>query len=564
MSAADLQNLSLLGHLELLDVELARSLVRSASNPTVGLAVALTCRNVRNGHACFPIDIDAEALFTGEAGAGLELPDPSSWTEALTCSGLTTNGPLVLDSGKLYLRRYWELERDIAKELAARAAPFEHASSEALARRLTRLFPDGPDSPQAAAAKRARMHRVSLLCGGPGTGKTTTVAAVVALLVEEATARGEPPPKTLLLAPTGKAAARLGEAVRAAKARIDASGAVLDAIPTDASTVQRALGMRPDGLRFSRNRDRPLEADVIVVDEASMIDLGLMRQLLDATPPDARLIIVGDPDQLTSVEAGSVLRDLVTAGEETWWKDRVTTLRKTHRYDATQPLGRLIASVREGDGAEVRDLLSSNQSDDVRWAPFDALGEELDGAARRWARATSADEPGEHFARRAEYAVLTPFRKGRTGTRRLALLIEERLAAAASTVAASPILIEENSRELGVFNGDLAFVRPGATPTAVIPTEDAAPRTIAEARLPRYSSAYALSIHKSQGSEFDEVLIVLPEEDAPLMTREVIYTAVSRARRRVRIVGHPDVLLAAVARQARRDSGLVGQVGRLG
>lgn len=564
MDAADVQSLNLLGHVELLDVELARSLVRSAPNPTVELAVALTCRNVRNGHACLPIDIDAEALFPAEVAAGLELPDPASWTEALTRSGLTTNGPLVLDSGKLYLRRYWELERDIAAELAARAASFEDAGSQALAERLARLFPDGPDSPQAEAAKRARTHRVSLLCGGPGTGKTTTVAAVIALLVEEAVARGEPPPKTRLLAPTGKAAARLGEAVRGAKARINASDPVLAAIPTDASTVQRALGMRPNGLRFSRNRDRPLEADVIVVDEASMLDLGLMRQLLDAAPPDARLIIVGDPDQLTSVEAGSVLRDLVTAGEETWWEDRVTTLRTTHRYDAAQPLGQLIASVREGDGAGVRELLSSNRSDDLQWAPFDALSEELDGATRRWSRATSTDDPEKHFARRAEYAVLTPFRKGPTGTRRLGLLIEERLAAAALTVAASPILIEENSRELGVFNGDLAFVRPGAVPVAVIPTEDAAPRTIAEARLPRYSSAYALSIHKSQGSEFDEVLIVLPEEDAPLLTRELIYTAVSRARRRVRIVGHSEVMLAAVARQARRDSGLVGQVARFG
>ena len=563
MSAADLQNPELLGLLELLDVELARSLVRSAPNPTVELAVALTCRNVRNGHACLPVDVRAETLFPGETGIELALPDPESWTEALTTSGLTTDGPLVLDSGNLYLRRYWELERDIAQGLAARATPLERGRSEGLEERLARLFPDGPDSPQAEAAKRARTHRVSLLCGGPGTGKTTTVAAVIALLVEEAGARGEPTPKTLLLAPTGKAAARLGEAVRGAKARIEAPDAVLDAIPTEASTIQSALGMRPDGLRFRRDRDRPLEAEIVVVDEASMVDLAVMRQLLEATPPDARLIIVGDPDQLTSVEAGSVLQDLVTATEETWWKDRVTTLRKTHRYDATQPLGRLIASVREGKGAEARELLSSNQSDDLQWLPFEELSDELDGAARRWARATSIDDPVEHFARRGEYVVLTPFRKGPTGTRRLGLSIEERLAAAGSTVAASPILIEENSHELGLLNGDLAFLRPGTTPTAAIPTEGSGPRTIAEARLPRYSSAYALSIHKSQGSEFDEVLIVLPEEDASLLTRELMYTAVSRARRRVRIVGPLDVMLAAIARRARRDSGLVEQIARL-
>ena len=251
----------------------------------------------------------------------------------------------------------------------------------------------------------------------------------------------------------------------------------------------------------------------------------------------------------------------MTASEQTWWTGRLTTLARTHRYDAAQPVGRLIAAIRNGD-AETVDALLSRSSEDLEWSPFEKLGAELDRAAMRWSAATSAVEPDEHFARRGEYVILTPFRKGPSGTRRLGKLIEERLIANGQTPRSRPILIEENSRELRVYNGDLAFVRAGETPMAVIPSEGDAPREIAESRLPRTSDAYALSIHKSQGSEFDEVLVVLPEEEAPLLTRELLYTAVSRARRKVRLVGPKEVVLNAVARRARRDSGLVGQVAR--
>jgi len=562
----DLAELRRRGLLDLLDTELAHALGRATGappDPSVLLAVALTSRSIRNGHACFPIDIQASALWAGEPLEDLDLPEAEAWFEAVRRSPLARNGPLVLDDERrLYLRRYWQLESDIADQLASRADEIDDAESPGLEQRLDRLFPDGARSEQAEAARKALRHRVSLLCGGPGTGKTTTVAAILALLIEEAHARKAPPPKAVLLAPTGKAAARLGEAVKRAKSGIETSSDVLDAIPVEASTLQRSLGMRPDGLRFSRNRDHPLDADIIVVDEASMVDLTLMRQLLDATPLDARLVIVGDPGQLTSVEAGSVLQDLVTANRDTWWCGRLTTLEKTHRYDSTQPLGQLIAAIRAGDAERVGSLLSGADTDDLRWSTMDRLDAALDEAAVRWRGATSVVDPTEHFERRGEYVVLSPFRKGRSGTRRLGTLIEERLVAAGTRPFARPILIEENSRELRVYNGDLAFIRDDETPRALVPTEGEEPREIAEARLPRYSDAYALSIHKSQGSEFDEVLIVLPEEDAPLLTRELLYTAVSRARHKAKLVAPLEVVLRAVARQARRDSGLIGQIAR--
>jgi exodeoxyribonuclease V alpha subunit len=564
----DLAELRSQGLLELLDVELARALSRvggSDGHPDVALAIALTTRNVRRGHTCFPLQTKATALWAREPVPEATLPEASPWATQLRASALTHDGPLVLDErDRLYLRRYWQLEQDIADNLASRSAnprplPDDTAWLEST---LDRLFPEGSDSPQRRAAENALANRVSLLCGGPGTGKTTTVAAIVAMIAERDLRETGTPPKVVLLAPTGKAAARLGEAVLGAKGRINADDDVLACIPNEASTVHRALGMRREGMRFRRSAELPLEADVIVLDEASMIDLALMRQLLDATHPDATLLMVGDPDQLTSVEAGSVLRDLVDASDETWWRDRVTRLTKTWRYDETQPLGRLVRAIREGEADAVLDVLGDEAADDVVWEPLDRLPAELDRAAGLWAEVLATTDAARHFELRRRFVTLTPFRRGPIGTAKLGTSIEERLRAQGRESGVTPIIIEQNSQELRVFNGDFAMLVTGETPTAIVESDSEEPRQIAEARLPRYADAFALSVHKSQGSEFEEVMIVLPEEDAPLLTRELLYTAVSRAKKRVRIVGPKEVVEAALERRARRDSGLVDAIGK--
>ena len=325
--------------------------------------------------------------------------------------------------------------------------------------------------------------------------------------------------------------------------------------------VHRALGMRREGMRFRRGAELPLEADVIVLDEASMIDLGLMRQLLAATPPNATLLIVGDPDQLTSVEAGSVLRDLVDASSRTWWKDRVTHLVRTWRYDENQPLGPLVRAIRDGDTESVHGLLNRDDAAEVLWTPFESLPSELDRAAPHWAETCSARDPATHFALRSRYVMLTPFRRGPIGTAKLGTSIQERLRSSGREPDVTPIIIEQNSHELKVYNGDFAMLVADEPPRAIVLGDSGETRDIVQARLPRYSDAFALSVHKSQGSEFEEVLIVLPEEDAPLLTRELLYTAVSRANKRVRIVGPKEVVLRAMERRARRDSGLVDAIG---
>jgi exodeoxyribonuclease V alpha subunit len=565
MSLADLQALGLL---DLLDVELARALDRMTRAPDsdVELAIALTSRNIRRGHTCFPMGMSAADIWPREPVPEDVLPDATRWKEALATNPLTRRGPLVLDdAGRLYLRRYWQLEQDIARQLAVRseAPPPVRDESQWISASLDRLFPGSPDAPQRQAARNALRHRVSLLCGGPGTGKTTTVAAIVALLIEGRLHDDEPPPKVMLLAPTGKSAVRLGEAVRHAKTRIQTASRIVDQIPEQATTVHRALGMQHDGVHFRRNADLPLEADIIVVDEASMIDLGLMRQLLDATPRGATLLIVGDPDQLTSVEAGSVLRDLVTASAQTSWRDRVTHLTTTYRYDAEQPLGQLVAAIRAGETSTVDTLLARETAEDVVWAPSDGLPGELDRAANHWSQVLDTLEPAEHFELRARYVVLSPFRKGAIGTRRLGESIRERLTTRGhGTPQVTPIIIERNSHDLRVYNGDFAMLIDGDPPTATVQSDADGFREIAVARLPQFSDAFALSVHKAQGSEFDEVLVVLPEEDVPLLTRELLYTAVSRARKRVRVVGPKAVVAAALDRRAQRHSGLVDAIGR--
>ncbi|MEM7435686.1 MAG: exodeoxyribonuclease V subunit alpha, partial [Myxococcota bacterium] len=404
-------------------------------------------------------------------------------------------------------------------------------------------------------------HRVSVLCGGPGTGKTTTVAAIAAFLVESHRRGGRFDPKVLLLAPTGKAAGRLGGAVVRAKAMLDADEKVLACIPDEATTLHRALGMRRQGLSFRRGPDLPLDADLVIVDEASMVDLSLMRQLLISIGPNATLLIVGDPDQLSSVEAGSVLRDLVRADAETWWKGHVTTLTTTYRYDRAAALGRLVGAVRSGDIASVHALLEVHPTD-VALGDVNELDTELDDAARRWAHILEPRDPDKHFARRGGFVVLSPFRRGPFGTVALGHQIAEKLPRERS--ATRPIILDENRHELGLYNGDLGvtFDRDGSTWAAV----ERAPGVITElaaVRLPRYAAGFALSVHKAQGSEFDDVLVVLPEQPNPLLTRELLYTAVSRARSGVRLVGTREIIAHTLSQRARRFSGLVDRIAEL-
>lgn len=428
-----------------------------------------------------------------------------------------------------------------------------------------------------------------MITGGPGTGKTTTVLRLLALLAEQALAAGEAPPRILLLAPTGKASARLEESVTGARARLPVDEAVRGAIPGEARTIHRALGWQPGG-RWRHDAENPLAADVVVVDEASMIDLALMRALVEALRPETRLILLGDRDQLSSVDAGAVLGDICgepgPADPPPPIAACIARLGYSFRFGSETGIGALARAIQAGDADAALALLADPKYPDVTRVaapatePGGRLHAELAGdvlagyapyleALAAGAAKGSAPDP-EAIAAALEafggFRVLCAHREGPSGALMLGRAVIEALTQAGrigplgESWAGRPVLVTRNDPALGLFNGDLGLIAPDATMDgrlrAFFAGADGRPRAIAPPRLPPHETAYSMSIHKSQGSEFDRVAVILPQPDSPLLSRELLYTAVTRARRGVRLFASSEALRVAIAQRARRASGL--------
>ena len=399
-----------------------------------------------------------------------------------------------------------------------------------------------------------------MVAGGPGTGKTTTVARILALLDEQAAAAGRPPPRVALAAPTGKAAARLEEAVHAEAAKMplgDDERARLLAL--SGSTLHRLLGWRPDSRsRFRHHRDNRLPHDVVVVDEASMVSLSLMAKLIDAVRTDARLILVGDPDQLASVEAGAVLGDIVGAGTY----EGIVVLRRVHRFGGA--IAELATAIQRGDEDAAVAVLRAGH-DDVRWIDLDVAAGDVvaalqpvrdavvDAGRRITDAARAGDARGALDALRA-MRVLCAHRRGPYGVAEWTAQIESWLAAAipgygdgGPWYVGRPLLVTENDYGLRLFNGDTGVVvdaGEGRTVAAFDRTGglfEVSPR-----RLGSVDTVHAMTVHKSQGSQFDAVAVILPDAESPILTRELLYTAVTRAQRQLTVVGTEDSIRAAV------------------
>ncbi|MGD9764513.1 MAG: exodeoxyribonuclease V subunit alpha, partial [Candidatus Binatia bacterium] len=552
----------------------------------VVLAAALASHAVGRGHVCLDLpELIAAGALADDDGERIrcgEWPPLAAWVAALEASSLVATGsddvyaPLVLDGmHRLYLRRYWLYERAVAGAIAGRAAALDEAVDDALLREgLSRMFASG-EAPapnwQRIAAAATVYRRFGVLSGGPGTGKTHTVVRLLALLVEQAFARSARAPRILLLAPTGKAAARLKEAVRAGKAALACADAVRDALPDDASTIHRALGAVPgDAARFRRNRANPLRADVVLVDEASMVDLALMARLVDALPATARLVLLGDADQLASVEAGAVLGDICNSGAPRRFSpefaariaavageavpedsvgagrngigDAVVALRHSYRYSAGGGIGRLARAINAGDPAATWEALQTGG--EIQWFEADderaiaALLQPLirDGLAPYWEARSAA-----HRLRALEgFRILCAHRRGPAGVETINAQVEDTLAASGVINPAGegqwyegrPILITRNDYGLRLFNGDVGVVARAddGSHLAVFLDANGAPRSLSPARLPAHETVFAMSVHKSQGSEFDVAVVVLPPEPSPIVSRELLYTGVTRAR----------------------------------
>lgn len=610
------------GVLAPLDVHLARNLHGLVADEpeSVALAIALASRAVRHGHVCADLRRLLATPLLDDEGRPIEdlaLPGQHAWALDLGSSSLVSAGdrptPLVFDlHARLYLTRYFRYEQSLAEDLRARVGARPPAPDLVVLRDgLARMFPPrstegDPGARQRLAALVAVLRNVAVISGGPGTGKTTTVVRILALLIEQALATGRPPPRVRLLAPTGKAAARLVESIAAQVADLPCTEEVRAAIPREAATIHRGLGWRPGSpTRFAHDAERPLPADVVLVDEASMVDLALMAKLFAAAPRSARVILLGDMNQLASVEAGAILGDICNRGEARAWStafaaevreaagdslapamealpgdappiaDCTVELVHSYRFSASGGIGAAARAINAGDaegfarvlGEPIPATEAASTSRDIALVAMrdDAdLGSLLAPlVADALAPYAKAESPQARLSALGAFRLLCAHRRGPFGVERLGHAIERILARRAGLrpdetfYDGRPILVTTNDYQLDLYNGDVGVVHEGedGRRRAWFPGP-AGLRALSPARLPPHETVFAMTVHKSQGSEFERVALVVPPAVSPILTRELLYTAITRARTQVIVFGDPRVLPRAIARRIDRASGL--------
>ena len=540
------------------------------------LGAALTSQYAVSGEVCVNLgEIAGTSVLVGVDGREIIAPKLSSWLTSLRRSSVVgTNDayqPLVLENdNRLYLYQYRNLEARLATALRSRAeAPDFDVDPARLNRALSIVFPVVAEAvEQREAAALAIRRPFAVISGGPGTGKTTTVVRVLALLQELEIVV---PDRVALSAPTGKAAARLREAM----AQVSTESKLLDVSPlSDAVTLHRLLGWRSGGRPPTYGPNRAIPYDVVVVDEASMVDLALMTQLLEALPAKARLILLGDQDQLASVEAGAVLSDICAAAESKPLVGSVARLRHSWRFTRDSQIGRLATAVTNGDTNEALETLSEPGQSDAIMRPaatradlVDLLEEHCVGVFAEGLRLAATGAPAEAVLNSIfRLQLLAAHRSGLGGVDELNQQVEKQLALRGllrpgdTWYPGRPVLVTRNDYNLRLFNGDIGVVLPDPDQPerlkAVFAQPEGGWRAISPGRLPEHVTAYAMTVHKSQGSEFNCVIMVLPERASYVLSRALLYTAITRATDRLEIWGRTEVLGEAIRRRARRASGL--------
>jgi len=591
------------GVLDAADVHVASLIARTlvGVEPEVLLGAAMAARAVRLGHVCVSIGNLARSVVVDEANAVstdvLPWPDPEHWGRLLTASPAVRRSddrqgevilPLVFDGTRLYLERYWRFEERVARDLLRRGADdtgsaVARPELEAILRRLFNSNeggdPSEPEPRQLEAALTALTSRVAVIAGGPGTGKTLTISRLIAAAFEIALLRGRQL-SVAIAAPTGKAAARMEAAVHAFAA-LDPLATVRDVMSaTEAKTLHRLLGIGTTGRpRFDRlNR---LPHDLVVVDETSMVSLPLMARLLDAVRPDATLVLVGDPFQLASVEAGAVLGEIVGPMAEATsvpgpLSDNVVVLEHNHRFAHGSEIAALADAIRKGDDEGALVILRGPHSGELVWVEIEegaeaALGQQQEEAADNAVdviRAALAADARSGLESASELKVLCATRFGPLGvsgwTSAIESLARRRLPNAGiggRRYVGRPIIVTRNDYFNNVFNGDVGLVIAGERgPVVAFQDPISGIRTLSLSQLGAIDTWWATTIHKSQGSEFGRVIVSLPPAPSPILTRELLYTAVTRARSRVTLVASERAVRAAITHPVARASGLLSKL----
>lgn len=603
------------GVLRAIDCQWIEQLAQHAkeSNPddnksAVYIAGALCSAYLGAGHICIdlatiwqrpPEGIDLDELRTALHPSGVN--SVSAWCESLQASRLVSSAtslaerPMVLAGTRLYLYRYFQYEQQVLSYLKGQFSVAPYAVNADL---LAQLFPNQSDTVdwQQVAVANAASLPFSVISGGPGTGKTTTVTRLLALLVAQSFAEGRLL-RIELAAPTGKAAARLTESISKAKADLPLSDDIKRAIPEQASTLHRLLGSDFGRSRFKHNKENPLHLDVLLVDEVSMVDLPMMAKLIDAMPPHARLILLGDKDQLASVEAGSVLGDLSYGIEEVYfqpeWAERLshltgenlapfgnpsappisralTLLRTSYRFDANSGIGHLAKAMNAGDSQAVLGCLQSNYAD-VEWRVPEEGQTKVDiatlakGYDDYWEAVRQNLDITKLYEVFSRYQILTAVRQGEFGVEKINAQLEQyfyqrgRVKDPHVWYPGKAVMLTRNDAALGLFNGDIGlcmpdefqrlrvwFMQPDGSFTGLLPS-----------RLSEFEVVFAMTVHKSQGSEFDQVALLLPLTPSPVLTKELLYTGITRAKKSFTLWGGSGLIRAATSTRIQRYSGLV-------
>lgn len=563
------------------------------------LSSALVSHQESLGDVCIHLNqFVKQVLFDSKNVDGIDsltAPAKDVWQETLDhCSVVGYPGqhaPLILSKSGLYLQKYWHYETSLARYLANASVLTDPTPLESVTDLLEQLFPQKTELDwQQVAAKIALKKPFSVISGGPGTGKTTTITKILALLIQQ-----KLPEKCriALAAPTGKAAARLTESLLNARKTLDCDEQIQQYLPDQCTSIHRLLGANFSTSRYKYNADNPLHYDVVVVDEASMIDLSLMYHLTQALLPSTRLILLGDKDQLASVDSGSVLGNICsfhqtdysagmmeylglsddgTALEHSALSDNICILQKSYRFDENSGIGALAKQINQGNPNGTIEVLHNPAFEDIEW--YESIKDRLSSfVLNNYTSYLQTQDIREALNRFNQSQVLCAVRQGKFGVEQINLYIENVLKQHKLIqnnqrfYPCRPIMITKNDYNLQLFNGDIGIVFPDPTENNqlrvfFLNSQNELKKVLPQ-RLPDHETVFAMTIHKSQGSEFDDLFVLLPNQDSPILTRELIYTGITRAKKRCMLIAEESVLKKSIAQQVKRSSGLKQEIIRL-